>query len=37
MKTIICVVFLCEDEPQNSRLSLEKCERISTERQPSGA
>jgi len=27
----------CEVEPQNSRLSLEKCERISVERQPSGA
>jgi len=36
-KTIICVVFWCEAEPQNSRLSLEKCERISAERQPSGA
>jgi len=36
-KTRICVVFWCEAEPQNSKLSLEKCERISVERQPSSA
>ncbi|QCE12147.1 hypothetical protein DEO72_LG10g3388 [Vigna unguiculata] len=30
------VARINQDEPQNSRLSLEKCERISTERQPSG-
>jgi len=33
-KTRICAVFWCEAEPQNSRLSLEKCERISAERSP---
>jgi len=36
-KTRICAVFWYEAEPQNSRLSLEKCKRNNAERQPSGA
>jgi len=36
-KTKYVMFFWCEAEPHNSRLSIEKCERISVDRQHSGA